>query len=77
MSLVELRRYRSRMDGEIARTFLESHGLHSVLFDAETQGYIDGLSADVRLMVLDEDQEDALAALDDVSPSTDAPPAPG
>jgi hypothetical protein len=51
VSLVELRRFRSRMDGEIARTFLESMGLHSVLFDADTQGYLDGMSADVRLMV--------------------------
>ena len=77
MSLIELRRYRSRMDGEIARTFLESYGVHTVLFDAETQGYIDGLSADVRLMVLDEDRDEALAALDGVSPATDAPPALG
>ena len=53
------------MDGEIARTSLESHGLHAVLFDADSQGYIDGLSADVRLMVLDEDCEEARAALDD------------
>ena len=64
------------MDGEIARTFLESHGLHTVLFDAESQGYLDGLSVDVRLMVLDEDREEALAALDDINPSTNAPPAP-
>ena len=77
MSLVELRRFRSRMDGEIARTFLESHGLHAVLFDADSQGYIDGLSADVRLMVLDEDREEALTALDDIHPAADAPPAPG
>ncbi len=66
MSLVELRRFRSRMDGEIARTFLESRAIHTVLFDADTQGYIDGMSADVRLMVLDEDRDEALAALDEV-----------
>ena len=77
MSLVELRRYRSRMDGEIARTFLESYGLQAVLFDADTQGYIDGLSADVRLMVLDEDREEALAVLDSVNPAANVPPAPG
>ena len=65
------------MDGEIARTFLESQGLHSVLFDADTQGYLDGMSADVRLMVLDEDRDDALAALDSISPEEDAPPAQG
>jgi len=66
MSLVELRRYRSRMDGEIARTFLESQGLHAVLFDADSQGYADGLAADVRLMVLDEDCGLAQAALADL-----------
>ena len=66
MSLVELRRYRSRMDGEIARTFLESQGLHAVLFDADSQGYADGLAADVRLMVLDEDCGEAQAALVDL-----------
>ncbi len=37
MSLVELRRFRSRMDGEIARTFLESRGVYTVLFDANGQ----------------------------------------
>ncbi|MEO6225579.1 MAG: DUF2007 domain-containing protein [Sphingomicrobium sp.] len=77
MSLVELRRFRSRMDGEIARTFLESHGFHTILFDAETQGYIDGLSADVRLMVLDDDREEAEAALDDPIPAAGEPPAQG
>ena len=65
------------MDGEIARTFLESLGLHSVLFDADSQGYIDGLSPDVRLMVLDEDRAEALAALDDINPAGDAPQGPG
>ena len=63
------------MDGEIARTFLESHGLGVVLFDADSQGYIDGFSADVRLMVLEEDVEAALAALDDPNPAADEPPA--
>lgn len=77
MSLVELRRFRSRMDGEIARTFLESQGLHTVLFDADTQGYLDGMSADVRLMVLDEDRDEALAALDEINPGANARPAPG
>jgi putative signal transducing protein len=63
MSLVELRRYRTRIDGEIARTFLESNGIHAVLFDAESLGYADGFPVEVRLMVLDEEQEDAAAIL--------------
>ena len=54
------------MEGEIARTFLESHGLHAVLFDADSQGYIDGLSPDVRLMILDEDVDEANEALESI-----------
>ena len=54
------------MDGEIARTFLESYGLHAVLFDADSQGYVEGLSPDVRLMVFQEDAAEALAVLDSV-----------
>lgn len=63
MSLVELRRFRTRIDGEIARTFLESNGIHAVLFDAESLGYADGFPVEVRLMVLDEEREDAAAIL--------------
>ena len=54
------------MDGEIARTFLESHGLHAVVFDTASQGYLEGMSLDVRLMVLREDAVEALAALDSI-----------
>jgi hypothetical protein len=63
VSLVELRRFRTRIDGEIARTFLESNGIHAVLFDAESLGYADGFPVEVRLMVLDEEREDAAAIL--------------
>ena len=63
MSLVELRRFRTRIDGEIARTFLESSGLHVVLFDAESLGYADGFPVEVRLMVLDEEFDEATALL--------------
>jgi hypothetical protein len=63
MSLVELQRFRTRIDGEIARTFLESNGLHAVLFDAESLGYADGFPVEVRLMVLDEEREEAAAVL--------------
>ena len=65
------------MDGEIARTFLESQGLHTILFDADSQGYADGLANDVRLMVLDEDRAEAQAALEEVNPSAGAPLALG
>jgi hypothetical protein len=64
VSLVELRRFSMRIDGEIARTFLESEGVHAIIFDAGLnilEG--GGLATAVRLMVLDEDHEEALRLL--------------
>jgi hypothetical protein len=56
--LVELRRYNRLIEAEIARTFLESHGVGAVVFDSGLnilEG--GGLATAVRLMVLDEDVE--------------------
>ena len=66
MSLIELRRFRSLIDAEIARGFLLSHGLRSVIFDRTSFGYAEGFPVEVRLMVMDEDVDAALAALDSV-----------
>lgn len=66
MSLVELRRFRSLIDAEIARGFLLSHGLHSVVFDGGSLGYAEGFPVEVRLMVMKEDADAAVAALDTV-----------
>ena len=65
MSLVELRRFSSPVEGHVARTFLESQGFHVVLFDSISYGYADGLPLQVRLMVLDEEYDDAAAVLKD------------
>ena len=73
MSLVELRRFSKLIDGEIAKTYLESHGVHAVVFDAGlniVEG--GGLATAVRLMVLDEDYEEALRLL-----TEDGRPDPG
>ena len=54
--LVELRRFNRLIEAEIARTFLESHGVGAVVFDSGLnimEG--GGLATAVRLMVLDED----------------------
>ena len=64
MALVELARYPSSIAAEIARTFLESHGIGAVTFDggmniADSAAF----AIPVRLMVLDEDHEDASALL--------------
>jgi hypothetical protein len=65
LRLVELKRFSSPVEGQLARTFLESHGFHVVLFDAISYGYADGLPLQVRLMVLDEEYDEAAAILRD------------
>ncbi len=53
--LVEAARYNSRVEADLARLYLESEGVESVLFDAEINSFYGGLFMPVRLMVLDED----------------------
>lgn len=64
MSLVKLARYSMAMNAEIAHSFLESHGVGAVVFDsgmniADSAAF----AIPVRLMVLDEDYEEAKALL--------------
>ena len=63
--LVELRRFDKLIEAEIARTFLESHGVEAVVFDSGlniVEG--GGLATAVRLMVLEEDYEEAVRLLE-------------
>jgi hypothetical protein len=55
--LVEVARFNWAYQADVARTFLESHGLHAVVFDAQSNLYSDGAMVGVRLMVLDDDLE--------------------
>ncbi len=57
--LVEAARYSSRVEADLARLYLESEGVESVLFDTEINYFYGGLFMPVRLMVLDEDVEAA------------------
>ena len=64
MSLVELARYNTRVEADVARLTLESHEIDAVLFDAEMHSYLGvGFLMPVRLMVLDEDRADAARIL--------------
>ena len=64
MSLVELGRYNTRVEADVARLTLESHEIDAVLFDAEMHSYLGvGFLMPVRLMVLDEDRADAARIL--------------
>jgi hypothetical protein len=62
MSLVELDRFSTAIEAEVLRTLLESHGLHAVVFDSglnSAEG--GGLATAARLMVLEEELEEATA----------------
>lgn len=63
MSLVELARFNSRVEADLARLFLDSEGIDAILFDAEMNSYGWGPMMPVRVMVLDEDLERAEALL--------------
>ena len=56
MSLVELARFGTRVEADLARLALWDHEIDAVIFDAETNSFFGGggLVA-VRLMVLEED----------------------
>jgi hypothetical protein len=73
VSLVEVQRYFTWIEAEVARTALASHGIEAVVFDSglnSAEG--GGLASAVRLMVLDEDYDEALRLL-----KADGRPAPG
>ena len=64
MSLVELARFATRIEADLARLALEAEGIDAILFDTEVNSFFGGSGlAAVRLMVLDEDRDDALELL--------------
>lgn len=64
MSLVEVARYSTRVEADLARLLLDSHGVEAVLFDAEMHSFLGvGAVMPVRLMTLEEDSGDAAAIL--------------
>ena len=65
MSLVELARFQSRIEAELARLHLGADGIDAILFDAEMNSFGFGPMMPVRLMVLDEDVEEAKRVLRD------------
>ena len=57
--IVELARFDTRTEAELTRLFLASEGIEAILFDAEMNSYGWGPMMPVRLMVLDEDLDQA------------------
>ncbi len=70
MSLVELARYGTRVEADLARLALEAEGIDAVIFDAETNSFFGGGGLiSVRLMVLEEDVDEATMLLSDAGRS--------
>lgn len=64
MSLVELARYGTRVEADLARLALEAEGIDAIIFDAEANSFFGGGGLiGVRLMVLDEEFDEATAIL--------------
>jgi sulfur transfer complex TusBCD TusB component (DsrH family) len=64
--LVEAATYGNRVEADLARLYLESEGVHAVLFDTEVSnfyGFFAGPFMPIRLMVLDEDLDEARGLL--------------
>ena len=66
--LVEAAKFNSRVEADLARIWLESQGVEAVLFDTEINYFYGGLFMPVRLMVLDEDEDEARRLLRDYDP---------
>jgi Putative prokaryotic signal transducing protein len=65
VSLVELARYGTRVEADLARLALEAEGIDAVIFDAEANSFFGGGGLiGVRLMVLEEECDEAAAILD-------------
>jgi len=64
VSLVELARFGTRVEADLARLALEAEGIDAFILDAETNSFFGGGGLiSVRLMVLEEDFNDAAAIL--------------
>jgi len=64
VSLVELARFGTRVEADLARLALEAEGIDALVFDAEANSFFGGGGLiSVRLMVLEEDFNIAAAIL--------------
>ena len=66
--LVEVARFVRPYEADLARMFLDSYGLTAVVFDTGSQGYADGALVNVRLMVLEEELDEAVDAMREYRP---------
>lgn len=69
--VVEAGRFNNRVEADLARLYLQSEGVEAVLFDTEVSnfyGFFGGPFMPIRLMVLDEDLDEAQRLLREYEP---------
>jgi hypothetical protein len=66
--LVEAGRFNWPYQAELFRLFLGSHGVEAVVFDTQSAGYSEGALVGTRVMVLEEDLEEARRLLEQYQP---------
>jgi len=61
--MVEIGRYMTMVEADLARLLLGSHGIDAFVIDGQMNNFYGGVMMPVRLMVGDEDGAEALAIL--------------
>ena len=66
--VVEVARYATRVEADLARLYLQSRDIEALLFDTEINNVYGSFLMPIRLMVLDEDLGEARKLLRDYRP---------
>jgi hypothetical protein len=66
--VVEVARYATRVEADLARLYLQSGDIEALLFDTEVNNVYGSFLLPIRLMVLDEDLGEARKLLRDYKP---------
>ena len=61
--MVEVGRYLTMVEADLARLLLGSHGIVALVLDAQMNNFYGGVAMPVRLVVDDEDEAEATAIL--------------
>lgn len=61
--MVEVGRYLTMVEADLARLLLGSHGTEALVLDSQMNNFYGGIAMPVRLVVDDEDEAEALAIL--------------
>jgi len=67
--MIEVGRYFTQVEADLARLLLDSHGIDSFLLDTQMSNFFGGALTPVRLLVLEEDLREASAILAEDRPA--------